>query len=219
MSSAFIFDMNGTMVDDMAYHGDAWSNIINGALKGNLSREQVNKEMYGKNEEVLERIFGKGRFTQEEMYKISMIKEDAYQQAFKPHLKLIDGLDNFLKRAHTIGIPMAIGTAAIPYNIGFVMDNLDINHYFTTIISANDVTMSKPHPETFLLCAEGMRVSPENCIVFEDAPKGVEAALNAGMKAVAVTTMHADADFAKYGNVLFCINDYNDPRLASLLKD
>ena len=215
---AFIFDMNGTMVDDMYYHATAWGNIINGELNANLTGEQLNKEMYGKNEEVLERIFGKGRFTAEEINSISQNKEAAYQKAFKPHLKLIAGLHVFLEKAHEHGIPIAIGTAAIPYNLDFILDNLDIRHYFTTIISAEDVTISKPHPETFLLAAAGLNVSPDECIVFEDAPKGVEAALNAGMKAIAVTTMHEAADFAQYENVLFCIKDYTDVRLNILFN-
>jgi beta-phosphoglucomutase family hydrolase len=216
MSRGFIFDMNGTMVDDMAFHQQAWGNVINGKLNANLTDEQLKLEMYGKNEEVLERIFGKGRFTAAEMHEIAMGKEDAYQEAFRPHLKLIDGLQTFLDRAKEEHIPMAIGTAAIPHNLDFVLDNLHLRHYFSAIVSANDVKESKPHPETFLLGATGMNVRPEDCVVFEDAPKGVEAALNAGMKAVAVTTVHEAADFARYSNVLFCISDYNDPRLNEL---
>ena len=59
---AFIFDLNGTMIDDMEYHSIAWFNILNDDLKAGLSRAEVKREMYGKNGELLERIFGKGPF-------------------------------------------------------------------------------------------------------------------------------------------------------------
>jgi len=108
---------------------------------------------------------------------------------------------------------MAIGSAAIPFNIDFVLDNLNIRHYFSAIVSADDVEKSKPHPQTFLDAAEKLGVNPADCIVFEDAPKGVETALNAGMQAVAITTTHEPAEFKQYPNILMFIRDYTDERL------
>ncbi|MDQ2751458.1 MAG: HAD family phosphatase [Bacteroidota bacterium] len=217
MTTALIFDMNGTMVDDMSYHAEAWRTMINGELQGNLSPEEVKREMYGKNEEVLERIFGKNKFSWEEQSRISMQKEKAYQTAFRPHLTLIEGLPQFLQKAYQHNIPMAIGTAAIPFNIDFVLDNLDLRHYFKSIISADDVEKSKPHPETFLKAASALGVTPDDCIVFEDSPKGIETALNAGMRAIAVTTMHNKEDFKQYNNILLFIKDYNDEKLQQFI--
>nr|GFD38095.1 hypothetical protein [Tanacetum cinerariifolium] len=68
---------------------------------------------------------------------------------------------------------------AIPFNIDFVVDGLDLRPYFSTIVSADDVTLSKPHPETFLKAAQLLGVAPADCLVFEDVPKGVEAAARA----------------------------------------
>ena len=215
---AFLFDMDGTMVDNMAYHGQAWFDILNNDLGAGLSKEEVKKEMYGKNPEVLERVFGKGKFTPKEMDEYAMKKEKDYQERFRPHLKLIAGLDDFLKKADEQQILLAIASAAIPFNIDFVVDNLHIRHYFKAIISADDVDKSKPHPETFLKAAAALGVKPEDCIVFEDAPKGVEAAKNAGMKCVALTTAHEEEDFKKHDNVLFFIKDYNDVKVLELLK-
>ena len=217
MKKALIFDMNGTMVDDMSYHAEAWRNIINGELNGNLSPEEVKREMYGKNEEVLERVFGQNKFDVEEMNRISIKKEEAYQNAFRPHLTLIEGLPEFLEKAAAQNILMAIGTAAIPFNIDFVLDNLNLRHYFRAIISADDVERSKPHPETFLKAAAALGLKPDDCIVFEDSPKGIETALNAGMQAVAVTTMHDEEDFKQYDNILLFIKDYSDERLQSFI--
>lgn len=214
--TAFIFDLNGTMIDDMQYHSAAWFSILNDDLNAHLTREEVNRQMYGKNEELLDRIFGKGHFTKEQLADISAKKEQSYQTAFRPYLQLIAGLPALLEKAKDHDIFMAIGSAAIPFNIDFVLDNLKIRHYFHAIVSADDVTVSKPDPETFTTAARILGVSPETCIVFEDAPKGVEAALRAGMSSIVLTTMHEKEEFQRYPNVLRYIADYTDPSLDEL---
>jgi HAD superfamily hydrolase (TIGR01509 family) len=208
MKKAFISDMNGTMIDDMAYHLEGWYNTLL-ELGAGLSREAVKKEMYGKNQELLVRVFGKDRFTAAEMDALSLEKEKRYQAAYLPHLRLIPGLQAFLEAAEKEGIPMGIGTAAIPFNVDFALDNLHIRHYFKSIITANDVNTSKPHPEVFLKAATELGADPASCVVFEDAPKGVEAAANAGMKAVVLTTMHTREEFSDYDNIITFVPDYN----------
>ncbi len=213
---AFLFDMNGTMIDDMQFHADVWFDILNNDLKANLTKEETKSHMYGKNQELFERIFEKGKFTQQQMDEISFEKEKRYQASYKPHLKLIDGLDAFLEKAKQNNIAMAIGTAAIPFNVDFVLDHIPVKKYFSTIVTANDVTTSKPDPEVFIKCADALNVAYEDCIVFEDSPKGVEAALNAGMKAVAITSYHQMHEFSHLPNILMFVADYTDAQLNSL---
>lgn len=215
---AFIFDLNGTMIDDMEFHNRAWHTILTDDLGTDLSMEEVKVQMYGKNSELLARIFGEGHFSAEEADKISIQKEKRYQEEFFPHLKLINGLDQVLAEAKEHQIKMAIGSAAILFNVDFVLDNLHIRHYFDAIVSADDVTTSKPHPETFLKGAEQLGVKPSECIVFEDAPKGVEAARNAGMQCVVLTTMHEKEEFSQYDNIVTFIKDYQDPKMQELIK-
>ena len=205
---AFLFDLNGTMIDDMDYHIKAWYRILND-LGANLSIERVKEECYGKNHELLERIFP-GRFTEEEKNNMSFEKEKQYQEEFRPHLKLLPGLDAFLEKAKAENIKMAIGSAAITFNIDFVLDGLHIRHYFDAIVSADDVKESKPNPETYLKCAEQLNILPKDCLVFEDAPKGVEAAANAGMACIVLTTMHAKEEFEGYSNIAGVEKDFRE---------
>jgi len=207
-SKAFLFDFNGTIVDDMAYHKKVWYHVLVNELGANMSFEQVAAEMYGKNSELLDRVFGKGHFTPEQVREIEMAKERKYQEIYRPDMKALPGLPEFLEAARAAGIPMAIGSAAIPFNIDFVLDGLAIRQYFSSIVSAFDVPVSKPNPDVFLKGASDLGVAPENCIVFEDAPKGVEAAANAGMKAVAITTMHSEEEFSAYNNIIAYTTDY-----------
>ncbi|MBC6110508.1 HAD family hydrolase [Pedobacter fastidiosus] len=213
---AFLFDLNGTMVNDMVFHNHAWHLILTKDLGANISFEAVKKQMYGKNQDLLERVFGVGHFSQEQIDQISIEKEHRYQAAYKKHLALISGLGDFLEKAKQSGISMAIGSAAIPFNINFVLDNLNIRHYFKAIVSAEDVANSKPDPETFTKGADILGVPYNQSIVFEDAPKGVEAAKNAGMKCVVLTTMHTAEEFSAYDNIIAFIEDYTDPILNNL---
>ncbi|XZF15858.1 HAD family hydrolase [Chitinophagaceae bacterium MMS25-I14] len=215
-TQAFIFDLNGTMIDDMNYHAIVWNDILNNELHAGLTPEQVKAQMYGKNEELMERVFGKGTLTPADLDKWSMEKELRYQALYLPHLALVNGLKQLLDKAAAQNILLAIGSAAIPFNIDFVLDNLHIRHYFKTIVSADDVKIAKPHPEVFLLCAEKLGVPPGDCIVFEDAPKGVESAQNAGMRSVAITTTHEQKDFLSYSNIIGFIKDFTDPALDKL---
>jgi HAD superfamily hydrolase (TIGR01549 family) len=216
---AFIFDLNGTMINDMEFHIRAWTHILNEDLKAGMTYDQVKSQMYGKNSELFIRVFGEGKMTEEEMAYWSMEKEKRYQQDYRPHLRLIDGLDEFLKRAYEAKIPMGIGSAAIPFNIDFVLDQLGIRKYFSAIVSADDVEISKPNPETFSKAARLLNESPADCLVFEDAPKGVEAARNAGIPCVVITTLHVPNEFPSADHVVAFIKDYNDPYILSLTSN
>jgi beta-phosphoglucomutase len=209
---AYIFDLNGTMINDMPYHVKAWHRIAR-ELGSKLSIDEIKQECYGKNEEVLERIFPK-RFTPEEKGRIGFDKEVQYRTEFKPHLILIKGLDELLKRAYREGIKMAIGSAAIRSNVDFVLDGLQIRKYFDVIISADDVVHSKPDPETFIKCAGQLNIDCKDCLVFEDAPKGVEAAQNAAMDCIVITTMHNEVEFEDCKNIIAFIKDYESLKLT-----
>ncbi|WPV00602.1 HAD family phosphatase [Mucilaginibacter sp. cycad4] len=215
---AFIFDLNGTMINDMPYHTKAWQYLLNTDLGGSFTWDEVKPQMYGKNQEVLVRMFGPNRFTTEEMDRLSYLKEQRYQDEFLPHLALLPGLHEFLENAYQKSVPMAIGSAAIPFNIDFVLDNLNIRHYFKAIVSADDVVLSKPHPETFLKAAKLLNTLPTDCIVFEDVPKGAEAAANAGMKAVVLTTTHQQDEFEALQNVIHFANDFTDSFIKGLVQ-
>lgn len=215
---AFLFDLNGTIIDDMEFHARAWYDILNNELHANLSWDEVKKEMYGKNDELLIRIFGEGYFTKEKMKELSVEKERKYQKEFTPHLKLINGLDTFLEKSFHQNIPMAIGTAAIMFNVDYIINGLHLHKYFKSIVSADDVAVSKPDPETFIKCADQLGMDHNKCIVFEDSPKGVESALRAGMQAVVIKTYHTMEEFAHLPNIMMAVDDYTDDRLQTLFS-
>lgn len=208
---AFLFDLNGTMIHDMPYHVNAWHRVIQ-TLGGTLSESEMKDQCYGKGEEMLERIFP-GKYSKEERINISEAKEEKYRLDFLPNLKLIQGLDDLLTHANQHQIKLGIGSAANNLNIDFVVDNLNLRSLIQVIISGDMVSESKPHPETFLKCAELLAVPVKQCLVFEDTPKGVACAENAGMDVVVLTTTHPKSDFEYFRNIIHFADNYKDIEL------
>lgn len=212
-----IFDMDGTMVDNMMVHHRAWQVALR-ELGTDWPIEKVMQEIHGVNEEILARLYG-DRYTRAERLAISAKKEAAYRKIFLPEIKLIHGLDGFLEDLYNALIPMAIGTAAPPENANFLLDNLPIRKYFRGIFHAGDVKKGKPDPEVFLLAAESLGLSPAECIVFEDSLTGAAAARNAGCAAVIVTTTHKKEEFDEFDHILTFIKDFTDgEKLLGLFK-
>lgn len=204
---AFVFDLNGTIINDMEYHSRAWFNMFS-SLGVNLSYADAVRESYGKNEEVIERVMP-NVYSVEERTKIGLKKEEIYRSEYLPELALIDGFGSFIEKYSQQGMLMAIGSAAIMINIDFVINNCNIRHYFQSIVSAEQVAKSKPDPETFLKCADELNVNPEQCIVFEDSPKGLESGLRANMHPIVITTTHKVEEFKQWQEkIVGFIEDY-----------
>ena len=203
---AIIFDMNGTMIDDMMVHHHAWHRVLN-KLGLAISLEEVHQKVHGVNLEILEKLFG-DRFTLEERKQISKEKEESYRRIYKPDLKLIDGLTDFLNRLKEQQIPLAIGSAAPPGNVDFVLDNLNLRDYFDCVMHSDDVEYGKPHPEIYQKITTHLGFSPAECIVFEDTLAGAEAAQRAGCPIVVITTTHQASEFDKIDGIIKFISNY-----------
>lgn len=203
------------MVDNMMVHHRAWQRKL-ATLGLALTLEEVRQNIHGINEEILERLFG-DRFSPEERRRIAWEKEAEYRDIFLPELKLVEGLDVFLKNAHQAGIRMGIGTAAPPENVQFVLEHLHLRPLFGSVIDASQVVKGKPDPEVFLRVAEELGAAPGHCIVFEDSPTGAEAARRAGMRTVIVTTTHTAGEFAHFEHVEATISDFTQIRVEALL--
>ncbi len=207
-TKALIFDMDGTMIDNMMVHHRAWQQQL--SIEGfNYSLAEIIEHFHGKNLEIIERIFGE-KYTPEERLRFSNDKETKYREIYRPDLKLVDGLHELLAIAYENDIPMGIGTAAQYANVDMVLDALNIRNYFGAIVADIDVKKGKPDPEVFLTVASKLNVLPEHCLVFEDSPVGAKTAENAGMKAIMITTTHKEHEFLNYKSIIKCISNYNE---------
>lgn len=216
MIKGVIFDMDGTMIDNMMIHHRAWQQKLS-ELGLDFSIEEVQEKIHGVNDEILLRLFG-DRFTAAERKQIADEKEAAYRKIYQPELQLIKGLPEFLKALDKAGIPLVIGTAAPAANMNFVLDKLALRPYFQAAFHAGDVVHGKPHPEIFQKAAAAIGLSPEECLVFEDSPTGIEAAYRAGAKAVVVTTTHASEEFEHFPHIIRMISNYEGLSWNDLIR-
>lgn len=210
---ALIFDMDGTMIDNMMIHHKAWQRKLS-SLGLEMTIEEVISEIHGVNDEIINRLFGT-RFSAEETKQIAWEKEKEYRAIFADKITLITGLSEFLKICHKLKIPMGIGTAAPAENVDFVLDKLNIRHYFKTIINSNMVSKGKPNPEVFLKVATGLNIPLADCLVFEDSPTGALTAANGGSSSIVITTTHKEQEFEHVNTVKGFIKDYTNCKIAA----
>jgi len=186
---AFIFDMDGTLVDNMRFHTEAWRTLIEENGYEFNERKFLVETAGQTNREIIPSVFG--AVSNERLSELALRKEELYREVYIHHRKPVEGLVDFLETSHGLGIKLAVSTAASPPNMAFILDGLDLRKYFGAITTAADVKRGKPDPEIFLLSAKHVGVEPKKSIVFEDAFFGFEAAKRAGMKAIGITTVNS----------------------------
>lgn len=218
---AFIFDMDGTLADTMPYHQLAWDAMLP-KLGVEVDRDHFFHWSAGlTNREILPRLLGR-QLPVSELAVLSEQKEALYRDLYRPHMRALPGVLPFLQRTIDMGYQRAVGSAAPPGNLDLVLDGLALRPYFQAIVGGADVSRGKPDPEIFLRAAERLGVPPESCVVFEDAPAGIEAARRAGMSCVVVTSTLARPQVLAMGtgaaHVTHVIDDFTDPSLHSLFN-
>jgi len=174
-----IFDLDGTLADTMPYHFKSWKTACQkfGAdLDTSFLRKHTGTPGWIIADEIIKNCNLNGSVTIEQIMDEKLIEFYKDQHLVKPIIPVVD-----IAKKYWGILPMAVGTGGHRQAVERTMEVTDIRKYFDIVITANDVENFKPHPETFLKCAELMKIEPEFIEVFEDGDLGIEAALNAGM--------------------------------------
>ena len=188
-SLAIIFDMDGVIVDNHQYHLQSWLSFFerNGIhMTEDKYKEKVNGRVM---HTILPKILGRP-LSSEEIRTLGEQKEAEYRALYQSAIKPTPGLVNFLQELQHQDVPRAIATSAPPSNVDFTLEGTQLRSYFPVIVDDTMVTTGKPDPEVYLKSAKQLGMSPERCIVFEDAILGIQAGKNAGMSVVALATTH-----------------------------
>ncbi len=184
---AALFDLDGVIVDTAKFHYLAWRELANG-LGFDLSEEQNEKLKGISRMESLDVILGMGgvALPDDEKLRLATIKNGRYVEMIKTidASEILRGAKEYLIELRARGVKIALGSAS--KNAEIILKNLGILPLFDAIIDGNKVSRSKPDPEVFLLGAQALGVAPSECVVYEDAAAGVEAAKAGGMYAVGI---------------------------------
>lgn len=203
---ALIFDMDGTIVDNMRFHEAAWGRLLTEHGLPFDADSFFRKTAGMASSEILSPLFPEA--DKARIDALGHDKEIYYREAYGPHIAPLAGLLSLMARADAAGVPMALATAAPPGNVDIVLDTLKLRERFVTIVSPSQGFPGKPNPDLFLEAARRMEIAAGDCIVFEDAPNGVEAARRAGMRAAALLTMLDAQAFAGYDNLIASAQDF-----------
>ena len=209
---AVIFDLDGTLIDNNAYHIKAFESFYDKIGKP-FSVEEYKQHISGRmNRDIFNYVFNT-TLSPEKIEEYSDEKEAMYRELYKPHIQPVNGLVDFLEELERAKVPKAIATSGLIPNINFMFEHVPIKNYFFSVIDSTQITHGKPHPEIFLKAAISVNAVPSNCIAFEDSVAGIASAKAAGMKVVALTTTHAAEDI-KDADLI--IKDYTEISLAQL---
>jgi len=183
---AFIFDIDGTIIDSMPFHGRSWQVFLERRGVAYDGEGFLRRTAGRTGTEIMRELFGP--MSDEAAWSLVHEKEDAYRELFRPAFREIAGFRDFARRARAEGVRIACATAGDAKNIAFALEGLGMAGEFDALAGAHDVARGKPEPDLFLLAAARLGVDPAGCVVFEDAPLGIEGARRAGMHAVGITS-------------------------------
>jgi len=188
---AVIFDMDGVLVDSYAPHYRSWQ-IVAEEWNCNYTEELFASGFGRCGTEIIQLHWGLSHLTTDEMQEIVDRKEILYREIIQEAVPASVGLAELVSDLHQHHIPMAIGSSGPKANVELVAEKLNLVERLQIRVSGCDVSRGKPDPEVFLRAAAGLGVDAKQCIVIEDAPVGIEAAHNAGMRCIGLTSTGRD---------------------------
>ncbi len=211
--AAVIFDLDGTLTDNMGLHADAFGIFVGRhglAPLDNAMRARLDGK---RNRDIFPILFGRA-LPEAELNAYADEKEALYRELSRGRLRPLPGLTSFLDLLDAGGVPIAIATSAPADNVVHSLAELGLATRFTCAVRADEVPQGKPHPDVFLEAARRLGQAPGACWAFEDAPMGVQAARAAGMVCVGLTTSFQADEFATHGAPL----DWSAPDYARFLE-
>jgi HAD superfamily hydrolase (TIGR01509 family) len=215
MKRTLIFDLDGTIVDNMGYHFAA--NVEFLRRRGQvIDEKEFPLRIVGRHGRDIMREYFHADLSDAECDALNEEAEAIYRELYAPHLAAVPGFQAFIARAKALDTALAIASNAPSVNIAFTLDGLGVRQHFEAVVGADDVERGKPAPDVFLRAAEQCGVAPEHCIAFEDSTVGVQAARDAGMRTVVLTTTMPAAAFSAFDNVIAWVSDFNALSIESL---
>ncbi len=185
MIKAFIFDMDGTVIDSTQMDYDAWQKVMR-EYDAELPYEDYIARLGAKGAEIAKDYL---HVDDGEIEKLISRREGYFKEMVEQKgIEFIPQVEQILQEIRNAHLKTALATGANKEKLKFMFGKLPIEQYFDVFVTADDVSTGKPDPEIFLQAAQKLGVDPDQCVVMEDASNGVEAARSGGMRCIALTT-------------------------------
>lgn len=210
-----IFDIDGTLVNNTPYHRQAWFDLC-ARYDIELDHQSYHEKIHARsNDKIVPNLFGPDVDTAF-IRRIEVEKESLYRDTFRPVMKENPGLTALLETLRSNNIPCAAASNSPKENVDFVLDELNIRHYFKAVTFRDLVAVGKPSPELFLLAAEGLNLPPQQCLVFEDSASGFKAARAAQMPYIAITVGADPHELTEAHDAQAVCHDFTEVSLETL---
>lgn len=202
--------LDGTIVDNMALHAEAFSVFVTRHGLPPLDAEARARFDGKRNRDIFPDLFGRP-LSEEELLRYSGEKESLYRESSVGRLRPQRGLLRLLDRLEARGVPYGVATSAPAENVPHTLRELGLLGRLQNVVRSDQVAQGKPYPDVFLAAALSLGVPAGQCIAFEDAPAGVVGAKAAGMTVVAVTTSFSAESFREHGAAFdHAVHDFDD---------
>ena len=208
--------MDGVLVDNTPVQARAFQLLFRD-LGLTTNARQLLKRLNGMPaSDIIQRVF-RHPVPKKELEGYAEQREFLYRTLYWSKRRALPGLVAFLQAARAEGFKIGLGTGSGGPTLSYILDHLDLRRYFDVVVGKDDVARGKPHPDTYTATAARLGVAPADCIVFEDAVLGEQAAYRAGMRCVAVATSLKAADFQAPLAVIPDFTGLTPARLLALL--
>lgn len=210
-ANAIIFDFDGVIVDTEPIHYKAFQKLLEPMGLGYSWQDYVDIYMgFDDRDAFIEAFSAKGKtISSSVLNNLISKKADFFQKTIQEGITAYPGATNLIKNLHHKHVPLAISSGALRSDIMPILKQLGISDCFEIIITADDVTKSKPDPECYRIAFERLRnsnqlsaISQNSTIAIEDTPAGIEAAINAGLKVVAITNSYPRDNIMKANKII-----------------
>jgi beta-phosphoglucomutase len=180
---AVIWDLDGVIIDSAEEHRRAWQKLAQEIGK-TMSDEEFRATFGMRNDTIISTLWG--AMPSERIRELSERKEAYFRELIGKEARALPGALELMSQLHEAGFAQALASSTPQANIDLISEVLGLRRYLQVLVSGETVERGKPAPDIFLKAAAGLQVTPEACVVIEDAPAGVEAAHAAGMRCIAV---------------------------------
>ena len=213
MVKGIIFDMDGTIVDSLPYHHEAWKIFFNENKVENFS-QKLKDYKGGGTLDLMKAVYG-DRYSLKELKRMSDEKEIIFRRIYKGNVKPIKGFIEFLSDLKSKNILIGLASNAIRKNVTLTLNELGVYDLFDSIICGDEVSNGKPNPEMFNSTLERFGLKKENCLIFEDSIEGVIGAISSGISVIGVMSSSSE-DILKKAGCFKTIDDYIDLEISKI---